>query len=405
MITVNEAEKLIHLHVKSLSSRLEVQQVPLEEANGKILKEDIFADRNQPPFDRVAMDGIAIVYNQYVNGKKKFIIEDVQAAGAAQKTLKSEENCLEVMTGAVLPKGLDTVIRYEDLRCEDGMAYLNDDLVIKEKQNIHFEGLDHKSGDLLLKSGTPITSSCVAVLASCGKSLLKVAKAPKIAIISTGSELVEINEIPLSHQIRKSNAYTLSSELELSGLGSSRLFHFTDDENRTFEGLKSILAEYDVIVLSGGVSMGKFDFVPKALSDLKVEKLFHKIKQKPGKPMWFGKGPEGQLVFALPGNPVSCLFCLRRYVIPSLTAIMGQNSSSKIPVILTEDRNLKKPLTLFLPASLRYENGAVSAKIIKTNGSGDYYSLSQSEGFIELCAEKGNFEKGCIVPFYPWGNK
>jgi len=400
LISTKEAQDLV-LGRTAISN---TESLSLEDSIGRILRQEVVADRNQPPFNRVAMDGIAINLDAYQTGKRSFKIEDIQPAGSPIKTLKNLDNCLEAMTGAVLPNNCNAVIRYEDLSINDGIATINEELTLKHMHNVHQEGVDHKKGDLLIKPNVKIKSSHIAVLASCGITDVVVSKIPKIAIISTGSELVEINEKPLDHQIRKSNSHSLKSELLSHGFKDVSLFHFSDNEKETFEGLKNVLIEFPVVILSGGVSMGKFDFVPKALTDLKVEKVFHKIKQKPGKPFWFGQGADKQNVFALPGNPVSCLVCLRRYVIPSLLKNSGLEYSETLTVRLDSSFFKKKPMAFFLPVKVENKEGENFAEVIKTNGSGDYYSLVHSDGIIELEESQSDFSKGDIVTYYGWGN-
>ena len=286
MISVEEALKIISANTVDLGT----ESIPLSQSINRILKEDWKTDRDLPPYDRVTMDGIAINYETYEKGKRSFPIEAVAAAGMPQKTMQNSDACLEVMTGSIIPLNTDTVIRYEDLEIKDGTATLQVDQLTKT-QNIHFKGEDRKAGQLVTKRNTRISPAEIGLGASIGKAHVQVAKLPKVIVISTGDELVQINESPLAHQIRRSNVYRLETTLKTYNI-SADTDHLNDDPEEIKTSIAKYLDQYDVIILSGGVSKGKFDYLPKVLEELGVEKLFHKIKQRPGKPFWFGKFKE-----------------------------------------------------------------------------------------------------------------
>ena len=398
MISVKEADKLISKNL-IINKSAKINYI---NSSGEVLDEALVADRNYPPFDRVAMDGIAINYKAIQEGLNSFKIEGVTRAGEPQSTLLDDNNCLEVMTGGVLPIGCDVVIRYEDIQIENGEAKLIDGLEISKMQNVHLHGSDYQEGDLLLEKGFKIEAPQMAVLTSIGKDNLQTMARPKIAIVSTGDELIDVEETPLAHQIRRSNVYTIYSALKLHGFSDVEILHVKDEKEVIFDKLEQVLKEVDVLILSGGVSKGKFDYIPEVLADLKVNKIFHKIKQKPGKPMWFGTRQDNKMVFGLPGNPTSALICFRRYVLPALWKSIKTKAQPKF-ARLTNEVNFKKPMTYFLPVSIDYtDNGVISAAPVKTNGSGDFNSVAKSDGFIELTAEKNVFNKGESYPLYLW---
>ena len=275
MITVEEAEKIVMSHVMDYGE----ETINIEETMNKVLREDISADRDFPPFNRVTMDGIAINFEAFKNGKRTFKIEGVAAAGSPQMKLVDSENCLEVMTGAILPENVDTVIRYEDIEDADGIATIIEEQ-IKQGQNIHGKGEDRLKGDVILKSGTVLSAAEIGVIATVGKAEISVSKTPRTIIISSGDELVEIDEKPKAHQIRKSNVYSLLAYLKTFGVEADQV-HLTDDLEDIKNQVAHFLENYDVIILSGGVSKGKFDFIPQAMDELGVEKLFHKITHYP----------------------------------------------------------------------------------------------------------------------------
>lgn len=367
--------------------------ISLEESFGRILAENLKADRDFPPFNRVTMDGIAIDFEPFKNGQKTFKIEAIQTAGEQQLTLKNPENCVEVMTGASLPEGTDTVIRYEDVTIKNGLATIN--VQIKKKQNVHYQGQDHAAGDLLLIENTLLRSPEIAVAATIGKAKLLVKKLPRIALITSGDELVNVSEKPLPHQIRHSNKYSIAGLLKPYGVSPTH-FHIVDDFEETKNQLKSALVNFDVLILSGGVSMGKKDFIPDALQDLGVEKLFHKIAQRPGKPFWFGR-KDDKLVFALPGNPVSSFVCTLRYVLPWLRQCIGLLPMNYHYAKLREKILFEPNLTYFLQVKLTVDQQGIQwATPVKGNGSGDFVNLNQANAFIELPESTTRFEKGDV---------
>ncbi|MBI3482292.1 MAG: molybdopterin molybdotransferase MoeA [Bacteroidetes bacterium] len=298
------------------------------------------------------------------------------------------------MTGAPLPNGTDLVVPYENLKIENKTAAILSEHVIKG-QNVHLRGSDAKQNELLLNERMKLAPSEIALLASVGKSEVVVFNTPKAAVISTGDELVNVDQIPLSHQIRKSNSYALVSALHELGC-DAETFHLADDEKELEEKLKSILAQFELIILSGGVSKGKFDFVPQVLESLGVTKLFHGVSQRPGKPMWFGVSPKN-FVFALPGNPVSTFMCFHRYIKPWLSLSLNR-SIKKQKAILAEDFTFAPQLTYFLQVKVENENGKLMAYPSAGGGSGDFANLKDVDGFLELPLGQSEFQKQDSFP-------
>ena len=406
MISVQSAKNIILDNTQNFGT----EEIPFMQSVGRVLKEYIIADRDFPPFNRVAMDGIAIKFSYFKNGQRSFIIEGVQPAGSEQLLMQNSENCIEVMTGAVLPNNCDTVIRYEDVILKNGTATITVDS-IKQQQNIHKKGSDKIKSSILITKNSAISSAEIGVLATVGKSTVKVAKQPTVMIISTGDELVDVHENPLAHQIRRSNVYTLVSLLSELKI-PSKTTHITDDKSILKEKIQSYLQEYDVLLFSGAVSKGKFDFLPEVLSELGVEKLFHKVAQRPGKPFWFGisdalntntqqvhqNSKNNTTVFAFPGNPVSTFVNCLVYFYPWYKKSVGISSEDKT-AILSEDVTFKPILTYFLQVEITNNNGQLLATPIKGNGSGDLASLTEADGFLELPkTEETLFKKGSIFP-------
>ncbi len=398
MITVEEAEKKISEICPLFSS----ESCFFDQADGRILHEDIYADRDFPPYDRITMDGIALSFAAWKKGQRVFLVEGIHHAGRQAPSLENPNACWEVTTGAVLPEGCDCVIRVEDLKFQEGSAHLDETITVTQGQNIHPKGSDYPQGGILLKKGDRLLSPQAAVLASVGKKEVLVGRYPKIAIISNGDELVEVGETAEPYQVRRSNPYVVYSALKREGYKDVHLFHIPDDEIKLREELERILNEFEMIIMSGGVSMGRYDFIPQTLSHLGVKKVFHKVAQRPGKPFWFGKSPGGKVVFALPGNPVTVLVCLHRYILPQLERSLGVRNPRSINVVLGEDFSFSRSLTYFLPVRVENVSGLMKAYPMPTNGSGDFVTAAQSDGFIELSALENHFSQGYVAPFYPW---
>ena len=388
-------EKALETVLKSTQD-FGVEEIPFINSVGRILKEEIVADRDFPPFNRVSMDGIAIDFKEFSsrlrsNRQLTFKVEGIQAAGSEQLSLQNSENCIEVMTGAVLPNNADTVIRYEDVTIKNGIATINID-AINEKQNVHNKGKDGKVGDVLISENKIISAAEIGVLATVGKSTVKVAKQPKVMIVSTGDELVGVDEIPLAHQIRRSNVFTLVSLLERLHI-SSETAHITDDKPILKEKIKGFLKEYDVLLFSGAVSKGKYDFLPEVFDELGVEKLFHKVAQRPGKPFFYGKTADCN-IFGFPGNPISTFVNCLAYFYPWFYKSVGVEQKVET-AILGEDVSFKPNLEYFLQVKLESKFGHLVAFPIKGNGSGDLASLVNTDAFIQLPKkEESEFKKG-----------
>jgi molybdopterin molybdotransferase len=295
------------------------------------------------------------------------------------------------MTGAMLPVGTDTVIRYEDLSIKDKIAKIQI-LPSKAGLNIHKKGIDRKQDEVIVDKGKIINPAEIGIAATIGKNEILVRKRVKAMVISTGEEIIPVSATPKPHQIRTSNSYALQACLKKWGVEADTVL-LPDSQEIIEQKLGEYLKVYDVLILSGGVSAGKFDFVPKALENQGVSRLFHKVAQRPGKPFWFGVKEE-KAVFALPGNPVSTFMCLHRYFKPWLDASQGV-STERIRAELGKDFAVKFALTYFLQVKLvQSSNGIWKAMPVEGNGSGDLASLVDSDAFMELPLGKEVFRSG-----------
>ncbi len=399
MISVQEAQQLIADALIDWGD----ETVPLADANGRVLRSPLAADRDQPPFDRVMMDGIAFRYAEYAGGRRQFTVQQAQAAGEAAVHLLSGEHCIEIMTGAMLPEGCDCVVPVEQVSVSGGVAALQQDAQATALRFVHPRGSDYCAGDMLLQAGTRLRAPEIAIAASVGAATLSVARLPRIAVVASGDELVDVDEDVQPFQIRRSNDYAIAAALRANGFGEVGRFHVADEPGAIEQQIGSLLERFDVLVLSGGVSMGKYDYLPGVLEALSVEVRFHRVSQRPGKPMWFGMGAQRQAVFALPGNPVSALTCLHRHVLPALLARSGAAPPRGERVRLSETVTFKPPLTWFLPVEiLRDDASGLSARPRPTNTSGDFAGLRLSDGFVELPAERSEFPEGFEAPYFAW---
>ncbi len=369
--------------------------VSLLEATGRILASDVLADRDFPPFNRVMMDGIAIRFQSAEQGQRSFSIEGVQAAGQPGAALHNANACMEVMTGAVLPLNTDAVVPYEACTMEHGVARISD-THIRKHQHVHLAGSDCGKGDLLIQQHERITPATIGVLASVGIHQVEVLTLPRVAICSSGDELVAVEESPLPHQIRRSNSYMIAAALRTEGIDSD-LYHLPDEQKGIEAALHDLRSRYDVLLCSGAVSKGKYDFLPGALSTLGMQSVFHRIAQRPGKPFLFGAFDGGPVMFGFPGNPASTLVCYAIYFLPWLRASLKQS----VPVVhaqLFTSVTFAPALSYHLLVKLHLVNGVLKATPCEASNSGDIPGLQKADAVITLPAERSHFEAGEIFP-------
>ena len=381
------------------------ETVALDRVAGRVLQQVVSAERDQPPFDRVTMDGISVRFDSLAGGNRRFTIQGTQHAGDPVQSLSSANNCIEIMTGGVLPTGSDCVIPVERIAVQDGVATIEEGYAAERGQFVHPQGSDYPAGEEILQAGRTITPMDVAIIASCGLESVQVSSQPDIRVVSTGNELVPPGKPVETHQVRLSNGPALVAMLRQQGFQQTADEHLVDEPDLLRERLADVLGESSVLILSGGVSMGKADYVPQVLGELGVNVVFHKISQRPGKPMWFGIGPEQQAVFALPGNPVSSLVCCRQYVLPALWQASGRERPQSELAVLAEDFTFNAKLTCFLPVRIESgDDGRVMAIPVETNTSGDFASLSGTDGYVELPLEQNEFPAGTAVDLHRWFN-
>jgi molybdopterin molybdotransferase len=399
LISADEAWQAVQDAAQSAAEEL----VPLKDATGRTLRRPVVADRDFPPFDRVTMDGIAIAYDAFAQGLRHFRIIHTTMAGTTPPPLQNSDDCIEIMTGAPLPLHADTVIRYEDIEISDNqIAFIKPDASVHRFRNIHSKGSDASANQQLIPQGTLLKSTHIAVAAACGYAKLYTSRMPTVVIIGTGDELVPVETTPLPHQIRQSNAYMLAAALAAQGI-HAHTHHLPDQPQIITTELANIISSYDLIIISGGVSAGKADHIPALLEKLGVEIIFHGVKQKPGKPLLFGKMPTGATIFALPGNPVSAFMCLQRYVMTWLRKHLLQHEQQPIYARLAADVTFTPPLTYFLQVNTFTDTQGIHwAAPIAGGGSGDFINLLSVNGFLVLPPHQSCFRKGETYPLLPF---
>lgn len=387
MISYQKALEIIQSKAKSFGT----EEVHLDDALDRILAEDIFANRDFPPFNRAAMDGIAIHIQDLEKGISSYhIAETIYAGDDNFKNLESGE-CYKIMTGAAVPESANIVIRNEDISFENGIAKLNIDSS-KIYQNIAKKGQDLKKSELVLPQESQINTAKIGLLAALGKHTLKVQKLPQVAVLTTGNEVVPVHQTASATQINNSNLHLLKALLRKLGINPIKAEHLADEKDIIRTALKDALSA-DIIILNGGVSAGDADFIPEILEELGVKKLFHKVAIKPGKPIWCGYLND-KMIFALPGNPFSCLVTFKIFVEPFIFSCLGiHNHDEQLPLSFT--RKGKTSLDEFFPVF----NTQKELQYLPINGSGDIRLGLQANAVAWHPAEITDLEKGASVFF------
>lgn len=398
MLRLDDATTLIRRNWPALPTA----RVSFEAACGTVLRSAIRADRDVPACDRATMDGIAIAFPAWSSGVRAFEIEGTAAAGRPPESLRNPQSgCLQIMTGAPIPAGATCVIPVEDLDVTPKCARLRDNIRVVEGQHIHTRGADRRRNDLVLATGTRLSAADIAVAAGLGVTKIDVAAWPRAGILSVGDELVPAGRPVEDYQVRPSNACGIEAALRRFGLQDVRVAACGDTEESIDKALADLMRTSDLILTSGGVSKGAFDYVPAALERAGFGCILHGIRQKPGKPLWFGVS-DRRAAFGLPGNPVSTLVCLHRLVLPGLLAAAGAPPSPPLSVSLAAPLKIESNLTTFLPARLETDdNGRTLAALPAYHGSGDFTALSATHGFIEVDGP-ATLAAGTRVRYHRW---
>lgn len=369
----------------------------IEQAAGRVLRENVRADSDFPAFDRVMMDGYALRWRDWQAGHRTFRVTGSAPAGQPMASLAGEAaTCLEIMTGAPCPHGADAIVPVEAVtRVTSTAVTFAESGAPLAGRFIHRAGSGVLAGEILLVPGTLLGSRQIGVAAACGAGFLQVSALPKIAVIATGDELVAVDETPAPHQIRQSNAHSLAAALTLAGYPPSEVGVLNDEVSQARPVFEQLLASHDWLVLTGAVSMGARDFVPSLLAALGCREIFHGVAHRPGKPAGCWLGPEGQVILALPGNPVSALTGLHVFLLPALATASGLTMPPQRRLVLDDRSHALVDFTRHLPVRVGVDGTAEPAA---TGNSGDFIGLLKSDGFITL-PPRG---EGAAFPFTPW---
>ena len=378
------------------AQRGDAAEVALVDCVGMALAEDVCADRDHPPFDRSAMDGYSVRSEDLARLPADLRVIEEVAAGHVPARRIGRGECAKVMTGAPVSEGADTVVIVEDT-ADLGSERVR---ILKAppcESNICRQGEDCRRGDVIVPAGRMIRTQELAVLAAVGKTRVAVWRAPTVAVLSTGSEVVPVAADPRPGQVRDSNAPVLAARLARMGISVTRLGIVHDDE----EALRPVIErglEADVLLISGGVSMGDFDLVPGILRSLGVDILFEKVAMKPGKPTVLGRRGK-TLVFGLPGNPVSVRVTTEVFVVPALKTMMGLSVDGPVMsrAILDETVSHKSDRRSHVPVRLARKDGRLTAEPIEYHGSGDIVALAGADALLVLPLGVNTIQKGAEV--------
>jgi molybdopterin molybdotransferase len=396
MISVAEAVQIVRQQTRSLES----EKVELPKALGRVLAQEIVADTDLPPFDRAQMDGYAVRAAETISAPVSLRIAGESAAGKGWHHRLEEGHAVRIMTGAPVPEGADSVQQVElTHELKDGTVV---ELLepVETGRSIVKRGAEIKAGEVVLRPGVTINAPMMAVLAAFGYAQVEVARKPRVAVLATGSELVPVNEQPGQDQIRDSNNYSISAYAEIAGAVVQRFPLTRDETSLLTRQLAEAANNFDVVVTSGGVSMGVYDVTKNALKELGAEIFFERVALRPGKPIVFAQLPSGALMFGLPGNPVSVAVTFNLFTRTALLAMQGANEPilKQETVVLARDIKGTMDRESYLPAQLTTnDDGELIAFPLKWGGSSDFVSFALTTALVIIPAGVKTAAAGSLV--------
>jgi molybdopterin molybdotransferase len=399
-----DALALVLDHAGKLTARPAPERLALLATQGRTLAEAVAADRPQPPFDRSTRDGFATQAASVQQGAAAQVIGQVRAGEIWQGAALLPGQAVEVMTGAPIPAGADCVVMLEHVLDEEPSGlrrvHLAEGRSIHAGENVVPCGSEARAGEVLLPTGTRMGAAEIAIAAACGRATLQVFARPRIAVIATGDELVEVEDSPLPHQIRNSNSYALATQIAAAGAEAIRQPVAQDTCEALLASIRAARA-CDLLLLTGGVSMGKYDLVEAVLLELGAEFFFTGVRMQPGKPVVFGRLPgtadrPPQYFFGLPGNPVSTQVTFLLFAAPLLRALCGERQQQPrfVQATLAEPLRTKTGLTRFLPALLHYDLHTPTVRQVPWQGSGDQAANARANGYLVVPPDRETLAAG-----------
>jgi molybdopterin molybdotransferase len=386
-------------HARSVAGPREAEKVGLLAGARRVLAAPVVADRDQPPFDRATRDGYAVRAGDV--GRAMRVVGSVRAGESWLGAALAEGEAIEIMTGAPLPAGANAVVMVEHTTLAEELLRMEAGRSLRAGENVVPRGAETRAGNVVLPAGRVLGAAEISVAASCGLAQVQVFARPRVAIVATGDELVELDEPMSASQIRNSNSYALAALVNAAGGVGDRLAIARD----TLEELRAQVAEgreADLLLLSGGVSMGKYDLVEQVLREFRAEFFFTGALIQPGKPIVFGrlrKQNGWTYFFGLPGNPVSTQVCFHLFVAPILRALGGRTGVAPefVEARLAEDVKGGARVTRFLPAEIAGGWDGVEVRVVGWQGSGDVVANARGNGYVVLPAGVEAFAKGETV--------
>jgi len=376
--------------------------LPLLECGGRVVAEDVKADRDQPPFDRSTRDGFAVRSAEVGSGRSLRVVGLIPAGQKWSGSALEVGSAIQIMTGAPLPEGADAVVMVEHVE-RDGETIRFDERTIHAGENVVPQGSEARAGAIVIPTGTVMEAAEIALAAACGCGSLRVFRRPSVAIVATGDELVEVNEVPEEQQIRNSNSYGLAALVAKAGGEAVRL-PIAPDRLEELEQIILRARAADLVVLSGGVSMGEYDLVEEVLLSMGAEFFFTGVKMQPGKPVVFGRLPErdglpARFFFGLPGNPISTQVTFHCFVEPMLRALSGAGLQGPrfVQATLAEEVAGKPGLMRVLPARLTADRVQPTVKLVGWQGSGDLAANARANCYAVLPPERERFSAGDVI--------
>ncbi len=410
MIHYRQAQEIVIREAHSFGK----ETIGLEKAPGRVIAETVIADRDYPPFNRSTMDGYALRTADLRHDVRVFQVVETIFAGAGATRPASPGECYKIMTGAPVPDPMDIVLRKEDTKEENGVMRLTDlagqtpagpmaiaptTLGPSPFSNIARRGEDLRGGETILDRPAVCDPSLVGLLATLGKKELTVEALPRVSILTTGNEVVPVEADPGAAEIRNSNRWLIGALLKNRGIYDISYQHAGDDPAVLEKAVGSALSR-DLLILSGGVSAGDADHVPSVMEAIGVKQLFHKIAIRPGKPVWCGVAPSGTMVFALPGNPFSCLVNFVLLIKPFLNAAAGLSFAEPAGLPLASFRKKRVSLDEFFPVNLSGSPARLVQKPL--NSSGDIRLGLSADGLALHAADSGDLSEGANVLYFPF---